>query len=303
MFDLQEYSFDVKKRVEGFFDERLVAARAESPRLVEAMRYSFFSGGKRIRPLLVFAAASAVRRSRGLPEPDTEDLPETWAAAAIEAIHTYSLIHDDLPAMDDDDLRRGRPTCHKAFDEATAILAGDALLNLGFQILIEGIEAFGTPMTRAARAIGDAAGYGGMVAGQMLDLESEDEKPTPERVRAIHRNKTGALLRACVLSGALVAEADEKQEEALRRFGESIGLAFQIVDDLLDVEKTTQQLGKRSGKDSERHKMTYPAAFGVEESHRMAERLTHEAEESLQVFPESARELEALARLVLRRDH
>ncbi len=302
MFDLPTYLNQVKTTVEGFLDQRLSDDDLASARLIEAMRYSVFVGGKRIRPLLVFAAAEAVRKAHGQPAPDLLPLPETMAGAAVECIHTYSLIHDDLPAMDNDDLRRGKPTCHKAYDEATAILAGDALLNLGFQILIEGVELHGMPMAHAARAIGDATGIGGMVTGQMLDLEAEHTPPSPARVEEIHRNKTGAFLRACVLAGGHAAGADPEQIKLLSSFGEGVGLAFQIVDDLLDLEQTTEQLGKRSHKDAEQHKLTYPAVFGVEESHRKAERLTQQAEESLVPFGEAAAALRAAADLILKRD-
>lgn len=303
MFDLAAYSARVRDQVETFLDRRLSVAGAGAPRLVEAMRYSLLSGGKRIRPLLVFAAAEAVRGHRGLPAPTLQPPPETLVAAAVECIHTYSLVHDDLPAMDNDDLRRGKPTCHKAFDEATAILAGDALLNLGFQILIENIELHGPACARAARVVGDATGLGGMVTGQMLDLESVALDPTPERVETIHRNKTGTFLRACVLAGGLVAGADSREEEALAASGSGMGLAFQIVDDLLDLEQTTEQLGKRSHKDAEQNKMTYPAAFGIEESRRMARELTERAESSLALFGPAAGALLGVADLILKRDH
>lgn len=303
MFDLATYSARVKDQVEAFLDRRLSASGGSAPRLVEAMRYSLFSGGKRIRPLLVFAAAEAVRGRRGLPAPTLQPAPETLVAAAVECIHTYSLVHDDLPAMDNDDLRRGKPTCHKAFDEATAILAGDALLNLGFQILIENIELHGLSSARAARVIGDATGLGGMVTGQVLDLESVSQDPTPERVETIHRNKTGAFLRACVLAGGLAAGAEDPEEAALSSFGADMGLAFQIVDDLLDLEQTTEQLGKRSHKDAEQNKMTYPAAFGIEESRRKAMELTERAEASLGLFGPSAEALRGVADLILKRDH
>ena len=284
-------------------DSYLDPNAAGSKRLVEAMRYSFFSGGKRIRPQLVYAAAEAVRSSQGAAVPEKAWLPETYVAAAVESIHTYSLIHDDLPAMDDDDLRRGKPTCHKAFDEATAILAGDALLNLGFQILIDGIIEFGTPMTQAARAVGVATGIGGMVTGQMLDLLGEETEPTLERVQLIHQNKTGALLHAAVFAGGLVANPSREQETALSEFGKSIGLAFQIVDDLLDLEQSTETLGKRAGKDVEQHKMTYPAVVGIDKSREMASELTCKAETALGVFGEAGETLDRLAHLILRRDH
>lgn len=303
MFDLATYLSHVKETVESYLDKQLTTDDGASARLIEAMRYSLFVGGKRIRPLLVFAAADAVRGMNCQSPPDTLVLPETRVGAAVECIHTYSLIHDDLPAMDDDDLRRGKPTCHKAFDEATAILAGDALLNLGFQMLIEGIVDNGMSMAHAARSIGDATGIGGMVTGQMLDLESVHHEPTPERVETIHRNKTGAFLRACVVAGGQAAEASSEQIESLSTFGESIGLAFQIVDDLLDLVETTEQLGKRSHKDIEQNKVTYPAVFGIEESRAMAARLTERAEQSLVPFGEHAAALHVAADLILKRHY
>ncbi len=284
-------------------EAHLDSTAAGSKRLIEAMRYSFFSGGKRIRPQLVYGAAKTVRDSQAKKQPTTEIMPETYVAAAVEAIHTYSLIHDDLPAMDDDDLRRGKPTCHKAFDEATAILAGDALLNLGFQILIDGIIEFGKPMVRAAQAVGVSTGIGGMVTGQMLDLLGEETEPTLEKVQLIHKNKTGALLHACVLAGGMVAEPNDEQEKALSVFGKSVGLAFQIVDDLLDLEQSTETLGKRAGKDEEQNKMTYPAVMGIDKSYELAGELTQKAEEALKVFGDSGKVLQAIAKLILRRDH
>lgn len=303
MNDLGNFSSQVCREVEAFVDSHLDANAAGSKRLVEAMRYSFFSGGKRIRPQLVCAAAEAVRLANDSVDPKSTPFPEIYVASAVEAIHTYSLIHDDLPAMDDDDLRRGKPTCHKAFDEATAILAGDALLNLGFQFLLEGIARWGDPMLRAAQTVGTATGIGGMVTGQMLDLLGEEIEPTLEKVQAIHRNKTGALLHASVLAGGLVAQPTVRQEKALSEFGEAVGLAFQIVDDLLDLEQSTETLGKRAGKDVEQNKMTYPAVVGIERSHEMAGELTRKAEAALEVFGESAARLHALARMILRRDH
>ncbi|GMV67426.1 MAG: farnesyl diphosphate synthase [Candidatus Hinthialibacteria bacterium] len=303
MFDLATYLSHVKETVETYLDKRLSADDGASARLIEAMRYSLFVGGKRIRPLLVFAAADAVRGMNGQPAAKSAILPETRVGAAVECIHTYSLIHDDLPAMDDDDLRRGKPTCHKAFDEATAILAGDALLNLGFQLLVEGIVDHGMELAHAARSIGDATGIGGMVTGQMLDLESVHHEPTPQLVEEIHRNKTGAFLRACVVAGGQAAGATRQQAEYLATFGECIGLAFQIIDDLLDLVETTEQLGKRSHKDVEQNKVTYPAVFGIEESRAKAAGLTQRAEQSLVPFGEHATALRAAADLILKRHY
>src|SRR5262245_15277817 len=227
------------------------------------MRYSLFAGGKRLRPALVLTAGEA------FGAPSHQLAP---AACALELIHTYSLIHDDLPALDNDDLRRGRPTCHKVFGDAMAILAGDALLTLAFEVLakLEDIDA-----DRKVQISGDlasAAGTaGGMIGGQVNDIEEEGRTPTPELLESIHRAKTGAVLRASVRIGAIYASADDEQLGALTCFGERIGLAFQIVDDVLDVEQSSEALGKTAGKDAQQHKITFPAVYGLDRSRAMAE--------------------------------
>jgi geranylgeranyl diphosphate synthase type II len=269
-------------------------ARSDCPaRLAEAMRYSVLAGGKRLRPLLVLMAAEAcgAKEAAALP-----------AACAVEIVHGYSLIHDDLPAMDDDDLRRGRPTCHRAFDEATAILAGDGLLTLAFEILAREVR----PRDAALECIGalaEAAGPCGMVGGQMADLQAEGRNDASiEELEAIHRRKTGALLRASLRMGAAVAQATEKETEALDAYGRSVGLAFQIVDDLLDVEGDEAKLGKRVKKDSHLGKWTYPALLGVEASRSRARALAEEAVAALGPLGERGGRLRDLAWNLLERD-
>jgi geranylgeranyl diphosphate synthase type II len=267
---------------------------AACPRqLAAAMRYSVLSGGKRLRPLLCLMAAEACGAGAEAALP---------AACALELIHTYSLIHDDLPAMDDDDLRRGRPTCHKAFDEATAILAGDALLTLAFEVV-----ATHTQPVRAAlgcvSVLAEAAGAAGMVGGQMADLQAEGRPDgTTAALEAIHRRKTGALLRAALRMGAIVAGADAQQRTALDDYGRAVGLAFQIVDDLLDVQGDEAKLGKRVRKDSELGKWTYPGFLGVEESRQRARQLADEAVAALAPLGTGGDRLQALALDLLERD-
>ncbi len=262
-------------------------------RLAAAMRYSVMAGGKRLRPVLCLLAAEA---AGGDP---SAALP---AACALEMVHTYSLIHDDLPAMDDDDLRRGRPTCHKAFDEATAVLAGDALLTLAFEV----IAARTHPAEAVARcvvALAEAAGPAGMVGGQMADLQAEGRTDgSPETLEAIHRRKTGALIRASLRMGGHAVGASTDQIAALDRYGAAVGLAFQIVDDLLDVQGDESKLGKRVGKDSGLGKWTYPGFLGVEGSRLRARQLADEAVAALAPFGSRGDRLRALAVDLLERD-
>jgi geranylgeranyl diphosphate synthase type II len=264
------------------------------PRLAEAMRYSVQAGGKRLRPALCLMAAEACGA-----DPAEAIAP----AVAVELVHTYSLIHDDLPAMDDDDLRRGRPTCHKAFDEATAILAGDGLLTLAFELIARHTRPPEAALA-CVRALAEGAGPAGMVGGQMADLEAEGrDDPTPEALEAIHRRKTGALLRASLRMGAHVARAPEPSVAALDTYGHAVGLAFQIVDDLLDVEGDEVKLGKRVQKDSNLGKWTYPALLGVAGSRQKARALAEEAVAALSPLPAaSTGHLRALAWRLLERD-
>ena len=272
---------------------RLVPPETTLPETIHrAMRYSLFAGGKRIRPILCMEAARAV-----------SDSVEGVAAAAcsLELIHTYSLIHDDLPALDNDDYRRGKLTNHKVFGDAMAILAGDALLTLAFQVLA-GLEAPHDRKTKLIAELSTAAGtVGGMIGGQVADLEGEGKTPNPELLESIHRAKTGALLRASLRMGALYAGATEEQYTALSCYGEHIGLAFQIVDDILDVEESSEALGKTAGKDAAQHKITFPAVYGLDTSHRMAEEECARAHQVLAPFGERAARLHELADMIVHR--
>jgi geranylgeranyl diphosphate synthase type II len=264
---------------------------------IKAMRYSLFAGGKRIRPILALAAAEA------LHAPCEPLLP---VACALECIHTYSLIHDDLPAMDDDDLRRGKPTCHVVFGEAEAILAGDGLLSFAFELLSHAdAQQTISPVAqlKMINLIAKAIGPVGMVGGQSLDLAAEGQAISFEHLRLIHGYKTGALITASVQAGAIFGQANEEQFAALSRYGVQIGLAFQIVDDLLDVEGTTEDLGKTAGADAQRNKATYPAFFGVAKTKIMAKGAVDEAIAALEIFDAQAEPLRALARYIYERNN
>lgn len=257
------------------------------------MRYSLFAGGKRIRPTLTIAAGRAV-----------SDAPEGVENAAItlELIHTYSLIHDDLPAMDNDDLRRGRPTCHKVFGDALAILAGDALCTLAFEVLARLPHIAAECKIALVQELASAAGtLGGMIAGQAYDIEGERQSATPRLLEKIHRAKTGAVLRASVRIGAIYAGATSEELLALSAYGEHIGLAFQIIDDILDVEQTSEKLGKTAGKDQEQQKITFPAVYGVARSRDMAQEERLAAHLALQPFDDRADRLRQLADLIVQR--
>jgi geranylgeranyl diphosphate synthase type II len=265
--------------------------------LGEAIRYSLLAPGKRLRPHLVLLAAEACGGAEAVEAALPAALP---AAVAIEMIHAYSLVHDDLPAMDDDDLRRGRPTCHKQFDEATAILVGDALLTRAFEILATGIQ----PGERAARCcaiLAKAAGAEALVGGQADDLAAEFRHIGLERLQSIHRRKTGALFRASLELGAVAANGSADQRQALVLFGEKLGHAFQIVDDLLDVSGAEENVGKRLGKDRQRGKVTYPSLLGVEQSRHKAAELIDEACGAVASFGAAAQPLRELAEFVGRR--
>ena len=263
-------------------------------RLAEAMRYSLLGGGKRLRPILTLMAAEACGGDPSAAMP---------AACALEMVHTYSLIHDDLPAMDDDDLRRGRPTCHKAFDEATAILAGDALLTLAFEVVARDLRPAEAAVD-CLRTLAEASGMVGMVGGQMADLLAEGRTDgTLEGLEAIHRRKTGALLNAALRLGGLAVDAPAASLRALDVYGHAVGLAFQIVDDLLDVQGDEAKLGKRVGKDSGLGKWTYPELLGIAGSRARARQLADEAVEALAPFGGRGDRLRALALNLLERDH
>lgn len=274
--------------------ERLLPAATQHPVSIHrAMRHSVFAGGKRVRPILCMEAGRMVAGS--LPA-GIEEL-----GAAVEMLHTYSLIHDDLPALDNDDLRRGRPTCHKAFGEAIAILAGDALQTQAYEVL----SRLCCPADARVRIIEEIAhGTGtvdGMIGGQVVDLEAEHTKPDIQMLEYIHRAKTAALITASVVSGGLYAGASGEEVCKLRSFGRSIGLAFQIVDDVLDVTQTSEQLGKTAGKDKAAEKATYPALFGIDESLKRADTLVHTALGSLDSFGPRAETLKSLARFLVER--
>jgi geranylgeranyl diphosphate synthase type II len=281
--------------VEDYIDRYLPPESTPPETISRAVRYSLFAGGKRLRPLLVLSAAEAVGGA-------IEDaLP---AAAAFEMIHTYSLIHDDLPAMDDDSLRRGRPTSHVVFGEAIAILAGDALQSHAFALLADPPPPFRVSAERRLRAVAElasAAGARGMVGGQVFDLESEGQAVDAAQLERIHRHKTGALIRAAARVGAIVGGASEEQVDRLTRFAEEAGLAFQIVDDILDIEGSPETLGKSAGKDQKAGKATYPLVHGIEEARRKAEELVAAALERLQVFGPAGQPLAKLAESMIRR--
>ena len=273
--------------------ERLLPPATQHPVSIHrAMRHSVFAGGKRLRPILCMEAGRMVAGS--LPA-GVEDL-----GAALEMLHTYSLIHDDLPALDNDDLRRGRPTCHKVFGEAIAILAGDALQTQAYETLAR-LRCPAEARVRIIEEIARATGtVDGMIGGQVVDLEAEHTKPDLKMLEYIHRSKTAALITASVVSGGLYAGGNDVVEK-LETFGKSIGLAFQIVDDVLDVTQTSEQLGKTAGKDTAAEKATYPALFGVDESLKKADALVETALDSLGIFGSRADTLKALARFLVER--
>ena len=258
-----------------------------------AMRYSLFAGGKRIRPILAIAAARAVNSS-------AEGIEH--AAASLELVHTYSLVHDDLPALDNDDLRRGRPTCHKVFGDAMAILAGDALLTLSFEVLSRLGDVSAERKIWLVEELSRAAcTVGGMIGGQVNDIEGERKPPTALLLDSIHRAKTGALLRASVRMGAIYAGASEQELLALSLYGEHIGLAFQIIDDVLDVEESSEALGKTAGKDEAQQKITFPAVYGLDRSRQMAEQERLAAHHVLRGFGSRAERLRQIADFIVQR--
>src|SRR5262245_41219326 len=291
--DFVELSHRLRRRVDEALESYTQYGTGCPAELAAAIRHSLLAPAKRLRPILVLMACEACGcdSMRALP-----------AACAIEMVHTYSLIHDDLPAMDDDDMRRGLPSCHAKFGEATAILAGDALLAQAFEVLAKGTQ----PPEIAANccaALAAAAGPSNLVGGQEDDLQAEYAQPRIELLEHIHRRKTGAMIGVSLQLGGIIGGASERQLAALASFGEKLGLAFQIVDDLLDLEGDEAALGKRTMKDSDHGKLTFPAVLGVEESRRRAERLIEEAMELLAPFGELAAGLVALARYVLERNH
>lgn len=294
MFDLKKY-INLKSQVVNDTLEKILQNSLPGETISNAMRYTLMAGGKRIRPVLCLAAAEAVD---GNPE------QALMAACAMEMIHTYSLIHDDLPAMDDDDLRRGNPTCHVAFDEATAILTGDALLTLAFETLAS--VPFATDDQAAKwllviRTIAVAAGSRGMIQGQMLDIAAEGRSLNVNELEAMHTLKTGALIEASLWCGALLANADKVQLDYLKSYARNIGLAFQVADDILNVEGNPEVMGKAVGTDELHEKSTYPSIIGLEASKQFAQKLVRQALQALETFDNKAEPLRALATYIIER--
>jgi geranylgeranyl diphosphate synthase type II len=291
--DINAYLSESKRLVDGYL-ERLLPAECEEPSTIhKAMRYSVFAGGKRVRPILVLASGESLSGKRDIL---------LHLGAGIEMMHTYSLIHDDLPALDNDDLRRGLPTCHKVFGDAMAILAGDALMTRCYQILANLPDLSDSTRLSIIREIAVATGtIDGMVGGQVVDLESEGKPISARVLEYIHYSKTGALLKACIRCGALAAGAGTDELRALTEFGNKIGLVFQIVDDILDVTSSSEMLGKTAGKDVKVKKATYPAFYGIEASRQKASELVASALEDIRDFGENAGCLRSLAQFVLSR--
>ena len=296
--DIKTYLTEQRQLVEGAMARFMLAEEGPFHRHMAAMRYSLFAGGKRIRPILCLAAGRTVSDA---PELDEMLLP---VACALECIHTYSLIHDDLPAMDDDELRRGKPTNHMLYGEAGAILAGDGLLTWAFDLLSAPVSPLPAEQRLALiHCIARAAGPLGMVGGQALDIENENQEVEFDTLRAIHRSKTGALIQASVAAGAIGAGASPEQLRQLGDYGAAIGLAFQIVDDLLNATATTEQLGKAAGSDAERGKATYPAFFGINQTRAKAREAVDAALGALSGFDHKAEPLRELARYIEIRSH
>ena len=293
--NLKKYLRTRQKVIDRALDRYLPKTSTKPVTLHKAMRYSLFAGGKRLRPILCLAAAEACRGNVDTALP---------LACAVECIHTYSLVHDDLPSMDNDDFRRGRPTCHKVFGDGIAVLAGDALLTIAFEIVSNAKAAPRYDISILLREIAVAAGSQKLIAGQVADLEGEGKRVKRDQLRFIHENKTAAMLKSSVRLGAMSANADARKLSAITQFGEQLGLAFQVIDDILDVTQTSEILGKSAGKDVAAKKATYPAVIGLEKSRAEARRLTRQAHDALSVFQEGdAEALHALANYLLEREY
>ncbi|GAB1264107.1 (2E,6E)-farnesyl diphosphate synthase [Aurantivibrio infirmus] len=297
--DFTSYLTTRQQRINQYLRSQLDDLPRIAPRLIEAMSYSLFNNGKRVRPILAYASAEALGAK-------LSDLPLIdKVAGALESIHTYSLIHDDLPAMDDDDLRRGLPTCHIAFDEATAILAGDGLHTLAFELLVSEANTVSDPaiVTKLVAELARASGPCGMIAGQSIDLDSVAKQLSLPQLEEMHRYKTGALIRASVLMGAIATgTTNEQQLRALESYANSIGLAFQVQDDILDVTGDAGTLGKQAGADARKEKPTYVSLLGLEQAKRKAAELHQRALSALEVFEESAEPLRTLSSYIINRD-
>ena len=291
---LKDYLEEQRANVEAALEHYVPSADTLPATAHKAMRHSLFAGGKRLRPILCLAAAEACGGSGEHAMP---------LACSVEAIHTYSLMHDDLPCMDDDDFRRGHPTCHKVFGEAVAVLAGDALQALAFEIAAAAVPSSQFSVRDYVLELARTAGSQHLIAGQIMDMEGEGRKLTESDLRAIHERKTMALLVSSVRLGAMAAGADDDALEGMTRFGKALGLAFQVIDDILDVTQTTEKLGKSAGKDIAAEKATYPAILGLEASREEANRLTNEAYGALAAFGDDGRRLREIAEYLLNRDY
>lgn len=296
MTDLQVALQETTRRVEQQLQQKITALQITDPRLQEAMTYAVLNGGKRLRPFLIYATCVALGGSK--EQADS-------AAVAMEMVHSYSLVHDDLPAMDDDSLRRGKPTCHIAFDEATAILAGDGLLTAAFEVLANAAEHSVATRLQLVQLLARSAGGAGMVAGQSIDLQHVGKPMDLTALETMHGYKTGALIEAAVLMGAYCAKTQptRSEEQALRSYANAIGLAFQVWDDVLDVEGDTSVLGKHQGKDQADSKPTYPALLGLAGAHQKANELVAQAQHALHTLAIDTTILSALADYIVKRDH
>jgi len=290
--DIKQQLEETREFVNSLLKRYLRPRKEVDPRLQEAMEYAVHSPGKRLRGVLVLWACElfATAENRKVEAP----------AAAIELVHAYSLVHDDLPAMDNDDMRRGRPTCHKRFDEATAILAGDGLLTLAFEILGKDVSKAEIAV-RLVAELAEAAGVSGMVSGQMADLRAENTPPDKKLLEYIHRNKTAKMFAAAAAMGAICGDANGQQIETLKEYGMKLGLSFQIADDILDVSASSEQLGKTAGKDAEQGKTTYPSVVGMEQSKKLLEKFSDQAVALLGDFGDEADKLRQLAVLLVER--
>lgn len=290
--DFQQFIADCRQRVDQTLEHKLPPCE-DPTRLITAMRYSLFNGGKRVRPVLAYAAALAIN-------PQIELSRINLIAAALECLHSYSLVHDDLPAMDDDDLRRGKPTCHIAFNEATAILAGDGLQTLAFALLCE-TDLDAQAQIQLVQQLAKGSGLGGMVMGQAIDLAAVEQQLSLAELEFMHRHKTGALIRSSVAMGAIAAGANKEQLVALDSYADAIGLAFQVQDDILDVTADTATLGKQQGADIARNKPTYVSLLGLNGARTKVQELHQQALNALNVFGDSAGQLRQLAHYIVDR--
>jgi geranylgeranyl diphosphate synthase type II len=295
-FNLDQYLDRVGARVNAALDKLLPPETADPPTIHKAMRYSIFAGGKRIRPVLCLAACEAVAATRSC----RGAMP---LACAVECIHTYSLIHDDLPCMDDDDLRRGKPTNHKVFGEGIAVLAGDALLTEAFALVAKAKPPKRYPASMLVKELAYAAGSLRLIAGQVQDLEGENKRATLEEVRRTHLNKTGALITASIRLGAMSGNATPAQLKRLTRYGQDLGLAFQVIDDILDATSTKKIMGKSVRADQKNQKSTFPSVLGIDKSRQFAADLIADAQAQLRTFGKSADPLRAIANFFLTREH